>query len=145
MIYDSWKVQGVLTVHDSTSTEKHQPFKSSHGFRKFFETQCEMVMKSIDVEILMGNGFSKRGLKANYYRPSENYLFEQYLKAVDLLTINEENKLNNHVRTLEEKDKQNQDIINEKLQEKDDAYIALSDQVMKLMEEVQQLKIAKSQ
>ncbi len=144
LIYDSWKVQGVLTVHDSSSTEKHQPFKSSHGFRKFFETECEMVMKSIDVEILMGHGFSKRGLKANYYRPSDNYLLEQYLKAVDLLTISEENKLSNHVRTLEEKDKQNQDIINEKLQEKDDAYITLSDQVMKLMEEVQQLKTTRS-
>lgn len=142
LIYDSWKVQGVLTVHDSSSTEKHQPFKSSHGFRKFFETQCEMVMKSIDVEILMGHGFSKRGLKANYYRPSENYLLEQYLKAVDLLTINEENKLSNRVRTLEESDRQNQDIINEKLQEKEDALTALSDQVMRLTEKILRLENA---
>jgi hypothetical protein len=31
-------------------------------------------------------------------------------------------------------------IINHKLQEKDDALVTLSDQVMKLMEEVQELK-----
>jgi hypothetical protein len=61
LIYDAWKVQGVITIHDVNSEEKHHPFKSSHGFRKFFETQCEMVIKSEDVEILMGHGSSKRG------------------------------------------------------------------------------------
>lgn len=140
LIYDSWKVQGILTVHDSSSKEKHQPFKSSHGFRKFFETQCELVLKSVDVEILMGHGFSKRGLKANYYRPSENYLLEQYLMVVNLLTINEESKIKQQIKTLELKDKLSQDLINEKLKEKDDAYSVLSDLVMKLTDKVQKLE-----
>ena len=34
LIYDAWKVPGVITIHDANSEEKHHPFKSSHGFRK---------------------------------------------------------------------------------------------------------------
>ena len=125
LIYDSWKVQGILNVHDADMKEKHHPFKSSHGFRKYFETQCEMVMKSEDVEILMGHGSSKRGLKANYYRPKENHLLEQYLKVVDLLTINEENRLSKQVKQLQNKNRDSEYIINGKLQEKDEEIKAL--------------------
>jgi hypothetical protein len=120
LIYDAWKVQGVITIHDSNSEEKHHPFKSSHGFRKFFETQCERVIKSEDVEIIMGHGASKRGLKANYYRPKEEYLLEQYLNASDLLTINESQKLKKKVEQLSEKKKKKDYVIEGKLQEKDE-------------------------
>ena len=82
MIYDAWKIKGVYTVHDSNAQDKNHPFKSSHGFRKYFHSQCEMVIKSEDVEILMGHGSSKRGLKANYYRPKENYLLEQVPQGI---------------------------------------------------------------
>ncbi len=88
----------------------------------------------------MGHGFSSRGLKANYYRPTETYLLGQYLKAVDLLTVSDDNKLNNHIITLEAREKQNHEIITKKLQEKDDALTSLSDQVMKLIEKVEYLE-----
>ena len=143
LIYDAWKIQGVISVRTSDDEGKTQ-FKSSHGFRKFFQTQCEMIIKSEDVEILMGHGSSSRGLKANYYRPKEDYLLQQYLKVVDLLTVNEEQKLSIQVKELLDKDRSNELIIKEKLKEKDDAYIALSDQVMKLIEEVQLLKMNKT-
>ena len=120
LIYDAWKVQGVITIHDSKSEEKHHPFKSSHGFRKFFETQCERVIKSEDVEIMMGHGASKRGLKANYYRPKEEYLLEQYLKASDLLTINDSQKLKKKVEELSEKNQEKDYLIKGKLLEKDE-------------------------
>ena len=86
LIYDAWRIQGVISVRTSDSEGKNH-FKSSHGFRKFFQTQCEMIIKSEDVEILMGHGSSSRGLKANYYRPKDEYLLQQYLKVVDLVTI----------------------------------------------------------
>jgi hypothetical protein len=38
-----------------------------------------MVIKSEDVEILMGHGSSKRG-KANYYRPKEDTYLNNILK-----------------------------------------------------------------
>ncbi len=118
LIYDAWKIQGVISVHTLDSEGKSR-FKSSHGFRKFFQTQCEMIIKSEDVEILMGHGFSRRGLKANYYRPKEEYLLQQYLKVVDLVTVNEEQKLSIQVKELLDKDRSNEFIIKEKLQEKE--------------------------
>ena len=135
LIYDAWKVQGVITIHDANSEEKHHPFKSSHGFRKFFETQCEMVIKSEDVEILMGHGSSKRGLKANYYRPKEEYLLEQYLKASDLLTINDSQKLKKKVEELSEKNQDKDYVIKGKLQEKDEQI----NQLIKKQEKFEQM------
>ena len=118
LIYDAWRIQGVISVRSSDSEGKNY-FKSSHGFRKFFQTQCEMIIKSEDVEILMGHGSSSRGLKANYYRPKDEYLLQQYLKVVDLLTINEEQKLSIQVKELLDKDRSNELIIKEKLEEKE--------------------------
>ena len=41
------------------------------------------------------------GLSNSYYRPHPEELLEEYLKAVDLLTINEENRLKRKVEMLE--------------------------------------------
>lgn len=141
LIYDAWKIQGVISVRTSNSEGKTH-FKSSHGFRKFFQTQCEMVIKSEDVEILMGHGSSSRGLKANYYRPKEEYLLQQYLKVVDLLTINEEQKLSIQVKELLNKDRSNELIIKEKLQEKEQQIEKLNrkyeDSIKSIKEEMEQ-------
>jgi integrase len=136
------QIQGVRKPLDLKSGEKRHEFKTVHGFRKFFKTTCEKVMKSINVELLLGHNI---GLSNSYYRPSENELLEDYLKAVDSLTIIKvtNKKLEKEIEDLKEKNQNNEYTIRAKLQEKDDAYIALSDQVMKLMEEVQQLKMLK--
>lgn len=84
-------------------------------------------MKSINVELLLGHNI---GLSNSYYMPSENELLEDYLKAVDSLTINKTNnnkKLEKEIEALREKNETNEYAIRAKLQEKDDAYIALSD------------------
>ena len=39
----------------------------------------------------------KIGLASAYYRPSEDEMLNEYLKAVDNLTINEENRLKRKV------------------------------------------------
>ena len=135
------QIQGVRKPLDLQSGEKRHEFKTVHGFRKFFKTTCEKVMKSINVELLLGHNI---GISNSYYRPSENELLEDYLKAVDSLTINKTNnnkKLEKEIEVLREKNENNEYTIRAKLQEKDDAYIALSDQVMKLMEEVEHLKM----
>jgi integrase len=136
------QIQGVRKPLDLKSGEKRHEFKTVHGFRKFFKTTCEKVMKSINVELLLGHNI---GLSNSYYRSSENELLEDYLKAVDSLTIIKvtNKKLEKEIEDLKEKNQNNEYTIRAKLQEKDDAYIALSDQVMKLMEEVQQLKMLK--
>jgi hypothetical protein len=59
---------------------------SIHSFRKYFKTRAEQVMKPINVETLMGHS---TGISDSYYRPTENDLLEDYLKAVPLLTMSE--------------------------------------------------------
>lgn len=55
-------------------------------------------MRSINIEKLMGHSV---GISDSYYRATKSELLEDYLKAIDFLTINEENRLLNKVRTLE--------------------------------------------
>jgi integrase len=106
---------------------------ASHGFRKFAITQMKKAQLDFsDREFLVGHKVS-RGLDVNYDRTSEEDRIQEYLKAMDLLTISPENRLKKEVH---DKDQ----IIKLKLVEKDEALVALSDQVMKLMEEVQELK-----
>ena len=67
---------------------KLREWKSGHGYRKFFKTRAEQVMKPANVELLSGREI---GVSGSYYKPTEKELFEDYIKAIDLLTINEDN------------------------------------------------------
>ncbi|MDR4512972.1 MAG: hypothetical protein MRJ93_14855 [Nitrososphaeraceae archaeon] len=58
-----------------------------------FNSKCiEAGMNHYVKEMLMGDKVSL-GLDIHYYRPIENKLLQEYLKAVDALTVNEENRL----------------------------------------------------
>jgi hypothetical protein len=54
-------------------------------------------MKPINIEILMGHSV---GISDSYYRLTENELLQDYLKAVDVLTISEEKQLRHRVEEL---------------------------------------------
>jgi integrase len=72
----------------------------SHGLRKFAITQ--MVKAKVDYaarEYLVGHKRS-RGLDVNYDRTSEEDRLAEYLKAVDLLTIDPANRLRLEIRQL---------------------------------------------
>jgi integrase len=71
----------------------------THGFRKFFKTQ--VVNSKVNAEVrakLMG---WKNGLTDRYYKPTEQEMFQEYEKAINNLTINEENRLKIKVQLLE--------------------------------------------
>jgi 2-phospho-L-lactate transferase/gluconeogenesis factor (CofD/UPF0052 family) len=74
----------------------------SHGLRKFFNTQMVIAgMPILYAEMLMGH---KTGLAMqSYVKPTISQLMTEYLKFVDAVTINEENKLRMKVETLTEK------------------------------------------
>jgi hypothetical protein len=59
----------------------------------------------------------KIGLASAYYRPTDEEMFQEYLKAVDLLTIKEENRLKRKVHDLSNRAKENEFIIMGKLDE----------------------------
>jgi len=43
------------------------------------------------------------GLDDHYYKPGDNFVLQEYLKAVDYLTINEENRLRKKVKEFTQK------------------------------------------
>jgi hypothetical protein len=120
------QIQGIRPKLNLRDGEKNHDWKTLHGFRKFFKTQTERVMKSLNVEILMGHDI---GLADSYYKPSEQELLEDYIKSVDLLTIhNDKSKLEKQVKELKEKSKDNEYIIKAKLQEKDEQIKTITEQ-----------------
>jgi hypothetical protein len=78
--------------------KKRHDFATCYAMRKFFKTRCELAgVKPINVENLMGHS---TGISDAYYRPSEQDLLEDYLKAVDSLTIDDNRKLRIEVESL---------------------------------------------
>ena len=68
--------------------KRRHEFQADHGFRKWFKTRCEIAgMRSINVETLMGHSI---GISDSYYRPTEDELLDDYLKAIPFLTISDE-------------------------------------------------------
>jgi integrase len=133
------------------NTKRHE-FQAAHGFRKWFKTRCELAgMKSINIEILMGHSI---GISDSYYRATESEVLDDYLKAVDCLTISNENKLQKKVTDLVEKSGTDSRAISMQLEYKDnqihvlmdkdtintDAIASLSDQLTKVMKEIETLK-----
>ena len=95
--------------------------------RKFYQTTAEKVMKSINVEITMGHNI---GITASYYKPNEKEVLDDYLKAVDLLTFSQNNKiLDKKVKELQEQNKNTDYIIKGKLQEKDEQIKVMKDEL----------------
>jgi hypothetical protein len=113
------KSQGLRTT---LVTRRHE-FKANHGFRKFFQTNAEPKMKSLDVMTLMGQD---TGLAASYNKPTVEMLLGEYLKAVENLTIN-----NSQVQTNEEMIR-NQQALAVEIQTKDSEISELKERMNKM-------------
>ena len=133
--------------------KRRHEWKAAHGFRKYYKTRTEQVMKPINVEITMGHNI---GVSASYYKPTEKEVLEDYLKAISLLTINNDKpELEKQVKELTEKSKDSEYIIQRKLAEKDkeigslknrdllnsEAIGSLSDLIQELSQKVKQLEL----
>ncbi|TVP40090.1 hypothetical protein [Candidatus Nitrosocosmicus arcticus] len=96
---------------------KRHEFKGLHGFRKYFKTHCEPIMKPANVELLLGHDL---GISKSYYKPLERDVLKDYLKASQVLMMYSETLcLDKKIQDLEEKNQNNEYIISGKLQEKD--------------------------
>ncbi len=97
--------QGVRT--NLKDGKKRHEFQVDHGYRKFFKTRCELGgMKPINIEKLLSHS---TGISDSYYRATEQELLDDYLKAMDSLTIDERNKLKKRIDSLEEKANEQED------------------------------------
>jgi len=142
--------QGIRTELES-GRRRHE-FQTDHGFRKWYKTQCEIAgMKPINIEKLMGHSV---GISDSYYRATENQLLDDYLKAVPILTISSEHRLQDQMEKLAEETRNHATDIKSQMYEKEqtitiltegnssntDAIAALSDQMIKLTKEIEMLK-----
>jgi hypothetical protein len=110
--------------------QRRHEFKGAHGFRKFFKTHAEQFMNHSNVELLLGH--SADALQASYYKPTESDVLNDYLKAVDILTIDyDKNTLTKQVAELKEKSKKDSYIIKGNLAEKEKE----TEQTMKILED----------
>jgi hypothetical protein len=108
--------------------ERQHEFKSAHGFRKYFKTKAEQVMNRLNVELLLGHTI---GLNSNYYRPTQQELLQDYLKAVPSLTINEIQD----IAVLREQ----QEVLERKTQEKDNEVELLKSKINALEQSKKEL------
>ncbi len=138
--------------------KKRHPYQANHSLRKWFKTRCEIAgMKPINIEKLMNHS---TGISDSYYRATEHDLLEDYLKAAEMLSVNDDKfSLQKQVSELTEKSKQENYIIRGKLSEKEqeiqllnqrdsmnaDAIATLSDQLAKVMQEIEMMKKHQSQ
>jgi hypothetical protein len=125
---------------------RRREWKGAHGMRKFYKSHAEQVMKPINVEITMGHDI---GLSESYYRPTQQEVLQDYLKAVDNLTINGVKAiLQEQVERIKQETKDNEYIIKGKLQEKDEEIRSMREELSSMRSEMNDvlevLKIAKS-
>jgi integrase len=90
---------GVKQV-DRVNPSHRQDVKMSHGFRKFFVTQLVNAdIHDVIIKKLSGHKL-ERDMTFVYSKQTDDKLLSEYMKAVDLLTINEENRLRRKVEIL---------------------------------------------
>ena len=117
--------------------KKRHEFQADHGFRKWFKTRCELSgTKSITIEKLMGHSI---GISDSYLRVTESELLDQYLSAIDFLTIEDTYKLEKQVTLLAQQRKDENYIIKGQLLEKEDQIRSLSDKFDNLQSMVEKM------
>jgi hypothetical protein len=130
LIQRAWEVQGVR--EPLKENEHRHEFKTTHGLRKYFKTKTVAAgMDPLNVELLMDH---KTGVTDNYYRPTEQMLQDDYLRAAaDYLTINtekkERNQLLKEVVELKEERKNDNYAIMGKLAEKEKEFEEMKSQM----------------
>ena len=97
------------------------------------------------------------GISDSYYRATENELLDDYLRAVPILAISNEHRLQKQMEDMMERSRENDVSIKSELHEKEqaitmltegnssniDAIAALSDKLQELIAEVEKLKTRK--
>ena len=87
-------------VNSDNNCFKRQTVPILHGFRKFFSSQLVEADLKTELRWLL-EGHNLKGNDSNYVRVSEKRLQQEYEKAINHLTINEENRLKKKIEVLE--------------------------------------------
>lgn len=75
-----------------------------HAFRKYFATNlANCDVNQLIKELLLGHSV---GLDNSYYRPNENKMVSEYMKAIDMLTIDSSQRLERKMQLLQQEKNQ---------------------------------------
>ena len=101
----------------------------THGFRKFVTDQMIAAgVSDFAIEKLLGHKTTTGITGKHYYRPQEEELLREYLKCINFLTINDENRLRLQVEQLTIK-KSEFEIMKEKIEEFEEFKAATRDHI----------------
>jgi integrase len=93
-------MQATKLVEGQKIGTKRNPIARAHGFRKYVITTMEAAgLTDMAMDRLLSQNTSSLRQR-HYYRPQAESLLQEYLKVVDALTINEENRLKQKVEQL---------------------------------------------
>jgi integrase len=99
--YDAKLIKAGLRTIDHVNRFNRKEVKMTHGFRFFFKSQLVLAKVDPDLrELLLGHSPLK-DLKLIYTKMSEDEMLDEYMKAVDNLTIDPANRLRKKVEKLE--------------------------------------------
>ena len=104
-------IRAGITANSGNIKNRNQ-VQANHAFRKFFASQLENAdVGDFHIEALLGH---ITGLRGTYRKTPEKRLME-YVKAIDMLTINEENRLKLMVKTLSQEKDQKIRVLEEQM------------------------------
>lgn len=114
---------------------KRYEFKLAHGYRKYFMTNCERAMKPFNVAKLTDH---KTGIRDHYIRYTEDELLADYLKAVEFLSVNRDQRVATQlqkqvVELTERQEQENSEILGRLTEKEKEAEV-----VKKQLEELKQ-------
>ena len=125
--------------------EGRNPTMLTHGFRKFFNTECAKAGVYPDfIELMLGHKLP--GMRSHYMKPDINTLLEGtkeckgYMAAIDSLTINNENRLQKQVQELKQQDDYQKYIIDKKIKEKDEEIAKMEQAMRTVMDQINIMK-----
>ena len=96
-----WNIRMLAIKCGIRKTAPPHDVKVGHGFRKFFTTQLIKSNIKAEARLALEGHSSGLGITRHYWRPTEKEMYYEYEKAIDNLTINEENRLRKKVEKLE--------------------------------------------
>ena len=113
---------GLRVVNHNYGGRHRHKITAADGFRKFFTNQLIQADVKTEIRWLL-EGHDLKGNDRYYVRLTEQKLYEEYQKAVDLLTIDPSNLLKQRVDELEKKEDQLRNVL-DRLNEMDKQFKA---------------------
>lgn len=99
----------VLVDGGKKRSEIRKEVPIAHGFRKFFTSQLIEADLKTELRWLL-EGHNLKGNDSHYIRTTDKKLLQEYEKAINLLTVNEENRLKTQVHKLKIENSQLQEL-----------------------------------